>query len=70
MRSRVAADSFVSASYLRDQLLLASRSSENLVDGCVGGFSRTSSLADLAYVAVPGLTQRVVHNRPTNACHT
>jgi len=63
MRSRVAADSFVPASYLRDQLLLASRSSENLVDGCVGGFSRTSSLADLAYVAVPGLTQRVVHNR-------
>jgi len=29
----------------------------------VGGFSRTSSLADLAYVAVPGLTSRVVHNR-------
>jgi hypothetical protein len=28
----------------------------------VGGFSRTSSLADLAYVAVPGLTSRVVQN--------
>lgn len=28
----------------------------------VGGFSRTSSLADLAYLAVPGLTSRVVHN--------
>jgi len=27
-----------------------------------GGFSRTSSLADLAYVAMPGLTSRVSHN--------
>ena len=28
-----------------------------------GGFSRTSSLADLAYIAMPGLTSRVSCNR-------
>ena len=28
-----------------------------------GTFSRTSSLADLAYVAIPGLTSRVARNR-------
>jgi hypothetical protein len=58
----------LAADYRRYEDLVQMRKTQSHADlgashsSLVGGFSRTSSLADLAYLAVPGLTSRVVHN--------
>lgn len=51
-------------SYMRYEHMRTTRSHDHLpISDRSGTFSRTSSLADLAYIALPGLTSRVTRNR-------
>ena len=64
MRKNYSAPNAMDFSYMRYEHMRGTRSHDHLpANGRLHMFSRTSSLADLAYVALPGLTSRVTRNR-------